>query len=156
MKILLAVDGSPCSQAAIDEVCTRTWPPGSEVKVFTDVYVRFPQFDITLFSTVMYESLLEKPRAAAPRLVADAAEQIRKRNPGLAVETTIIEEVPPKEAIIEEAERWGADIILIGSHGYGPVKRFLLGSVAHAVVLHAPCSVEVVRIRRPEDAPKAR
>ena len=50
--------------------------------------------------------------------------------------------------IVEEAERWGADLILVGSHGYGSVKRFMLGSVSQAVATHAPCSVEIVRACR--------
>jgi nucleotide-binding universal stress UspA family protein len=49
--------------------------------------------------------------------------------------------------ILDEAERWGADLIVVGSHGYRAWERFLLGSVSQAVVSHAKCSVEVVRCR---------
>jgi hypothetical protein len=35
MKILLAVDGSPCSDAAVEEVSRRPWPDGSSIKVLT-------------------------------------------------------------------------------------------------------------------------
>jgi nucleotide-binding universal stress UspA family protein len=52
----------------------------------------------------------------------------------------------PKQAIVEEAEEWGADLIVVGSHGYGFWERMFLGSVSSAVVHHAPCSVLVVRI----------
>ena len=51
----------------------------------------------------------------------------------------------PRSAIVDEAEEWGADLIVVGSHGYTGLKRWLLGSVAQSVVGHAPCSVEVVR-----------
>ena len=51
----------------------------------------------------------------------------------------------PKHVILEEAETFGADLIVIGAHGYGIVERFLLGSVSQAVSLHAKCSVEIVR-----------
>jgi nucleotide-binding universal stress UspA family protein len=51
----------------------------------------------------------------------------------------------PRSAILEEAERWKADLIVVGSHGYGAWQRLVLGSVSQAVVLHAKCSVEVVR-----------
>ena len=51
----------------------------------------------------------------------------------------------PKQVIVEQAEQWGADLIVVGCHGFGPVKRFLLGSVSQAVAVHAPCSVEIVR-----------
>jgi nucleotide-binding universal stress UspA family protein len=52
---------------------------------------------------------------------------------------------PARGVILEEAENWGADLIVIGSHGYRGWQRFLLGSVSLAVVSHAKCSVEVVR-----------
>lgn len=51
----------------------------------------------------------------------------------------------PNTAILNEAEAFGANLIVVGSHGYGVVKRFLLGSVAQAVALNAKCSVEIVR-----------
>ena len=55
--------------------------------------------------------------------------------------------------ILDEAQRWGADLIVVGSHGYRAWERFLLGSVSQMVVSHAKCSVEVVRC--PEAAREA-
>jgi nucleotide-binding universal stress UspA family protein len=52
-----------------------------------------------------------------------------------------------KTKIIENATKWGADLIVVGSHGWKGLNRFLLGSVSEAVARHAPCSVEIVRIR---------
>ena len=46
---------------------------------------------------------------------------------------------------VDEATEWPADLIVLGSHGYTGLKRWLLGSVAQSVVAHASCSVEVVR-----------
>jgi nucleotide-binding universal stress UspA family protein len=53
----------------------------------------------------------------------------------------------PKELILEEAHKWGADLIVVGSHGRRGVNRFLLGSVSEAVASHARCSVEIARHR---------
>ncbi len=50
-----------------------------------------------------------------------------------------------KDAIIDTAQDWRADLIVVGSHGRRGLSRFLLGSVSQAVVAHAPCSVAVIR-----------
>lgn len=151
MRILLATDGSPLSDAAVEEVCSRPWPEGSEVKVLSVAHAPVPEIPDPFF--LMYaghEQLLEEERERAPARAQRVAEQIRGHAGNLQVTSEYLEG-PPKKVIVEEAERWKADLILVGSHGYGPVKRFLLGSVAHAVALHAPCSVEIVRQRPSRD-----
>jgi len=57
-----------------------------------------------------------------------------------------MEEGNQKSVIVDLAAKWPADLVVIGSHGRRGVERFLLGSVSEAVVRHAPCSVQVVRI----------
>ncbi|PYT09057.1 MAG: hypothetical protein DMF60_03355 [Acidobacteria bacterium] len=57
----------------------------------------------------------------------------------------VVRDGDPRSVIVDEAKDWSANLIVVGSHGYTGVKRWLLGSVAHSVVSHAPCSVEVVR-----------
>ena len=52
----------------------------------------------------------------------------------------------PKRVILDEADTFKADLIIVGSHGYPTWERLLLGSVSQAVVSHAKCSVEVVRL----------
>jgi nucleotide-binding universal stress UspA family protein len=147
MKILLATDGSPASDAAVQEVALRQWPADAEVEVLTVVHTRLPLVsDPILVLAAGHEALLEEARQKAPEIVEKAASQIRARAPHLRVVTKTLEGAP-KEVIVEEAERWRADLIVLGAHGYGPVRRFLLGSVAHAVALYAPCSVQIVRSR---------
>ena len=51
----------------------------------------------------------------------------------------------PREVILDEADHWGANLIVVGSHGYRGLTRFLLGSVSQAIASHAKCSVEIVR-----------
>jgi nucleotide-binding universal stress UspA family protein len=94
----------------------------------------------------MRRELMEQERSRLSDLVASTASWLRDNASarGLHVETTIVEG-EPKMAIIEEAERWGANLIMVGCHGHGPIKRFLLGSVSLAVAVHAPCSVQIVR-----------
>jgi nucleotide-binding universal stress UspA family protein len=100
----------------------------------------------TFVLVAAHEDSLAKGRKRAAEILAEAAKKVSESGLQLTVTTEVLEG-SPKQVIVEEAERWGADCIMIGSHGYGPVKRFLLGSVSQAVVLNAPCSVEIVRIR---------
>lgn len=142
MKILLAVDGSPCSNAAVAEVCRRPWPPETEVHVVT--VDRPVERSLLKASPTIFDEVVKQQRADALKHLTEAVETLEARAPGLRVMSMLLEGFP-KEAIVDEAERWEADLIVVGSHGYGPVKRFLLGSVSLAVATGAPCSVQIVR-----------
>jgi nucleotide-binding universal stress UspA family protein len=150
MKILLAVDGSPSSSAAVDEVCRRPWPIGSEVRVITVLPNLDPyQLGVGRFpTTAACDYYFKEEGEAAAKLLDSTTAAMVKRAPGLDFSRALLEG-RPKDAILEEAERWGADLIILGSHGYGAIGRFFLGSVSLAVALNASCSVEIVR--RPAD-----
>jgi nucleotide-binding universal stress UspA family protein len=51
----------------------------------------------------------------------------------------------PRGVILDTAKTWGADLIVLGSHGRRGLDRLLLCSVSEAVAIHARCSVEVIR-----------
>jgi len=144
MRVMLAVDGSPCSQAAIQSVSARAWPAGTEVEVATVVHTRLPNIpEITLMGSAAHVQALEEDRERAPVRI-EAARRALVGLPGVVVHTTTLEGDPAK-SLLEEAERWNADLVVLGSHGYGPVKKMALGSVSQAVATHAHCSVEIVR-----------
>ncbi len=146
MKILLAVDGSSCSDAAVAEVRRIPWPAGSEVRIISAA--EMPFFPATEFGTLpqqYFEELEVAARKRAKGIVEKAVENLTKAP---AAKLTVTSEVifeGPREAIVDEAERWNADWIVVGSHGYRGYKRFLLGSVSQSVAAHAPCSVLIVR-----------
>jgi nucleotide-binding universal stress UspA family protein len=100
---------------------------------------------VLIGAAVHYESL-EKERERAAADVSRVAGEAARQAPDLTV-TTATFEGSPKNNLLTEAEHWGADLVVVGSHGRGAVGRFLLGSVSHALALHAPCSVEIVRRR---------
>jgi nucleotide-binding universal stress UspA family protein len=146
MKILLAVDGSKCSDAAIAEVARQPWPAGSEVRIIT--VAEMPFFPSTEFGTLpqqYYEELEGVARDRADAIVEKAVEHLKRAQvTSLPIDSRVIFE-SPREAIVDEAVAWGADLIVVGSHGYRGYKRFLLGSVSQTVAAHAPCSVMIVR-----------
>ena len=145
MKILLAIDGSACSHAAVDEVARRPWPDGSTVKVLTALEIA--PLPITPEAWALppnyFEELDEALRQQGQNVVSSAIQKL-KANKTLSVDA-VLAPGSPRAVILDEAESWGADLIVLGSHGYGAWQRFLLGSVSQAVVSHAKCSVEVVR-----------
>jgi nucleotide-binding universal stress UspA family protein len=151
LKVLVAVDGSPCSDRAVQSVAMRPWPDGSEVEIVTVPHTRVPGTPDAplLMMEAAHVDALEAERLRAPER-ARRAEKCLGGKPGLLVTSAVLEG-NPAEVILEEAERWGADLVVVGSHGYGPVKRRVLGSVSQAVALQATCSVEIVRC--PHGAP---
>jgi nucleotide-binding universal stress UspA family protein len=144
MKVLLAIDGSSYSVAAAQLVATRLWPPDTIVKVLMAVEPIMQAPDI--WSGMLGVETLERARTElmrqATEVVTGVAETLRAN--GLEVETAV-SNGDPRSVIVDQAEEWSADLVVVGSHGYTGLKRLLLGSVAQSVVSHAPCSVEVVR-----------
>jgi len=148
MKILLAIDGSPCSDAAVEEVGRRPWPDGSSIIVLTTFELPSPPAAETWALPInFFEELDLALQKQARNVVERAVEKLKPRlNKTISLDARILPG-PPQSVILDEAEEWRADLIVVGSHGYHAWKRFLLGSVSHSVVSHAKCSVEVVRCR---------
>lgn len=149
MKILLAVDGSDCSVAAVAAVARRPWPAGSEVKLLAAIEPLFvPTSEAWAVPANYYAQLEKAGQDQAHEAIDKAVEQFRaRRDTPLEVSTEAMRG-QAKDVILDRAEHWGADLIVVGSHGYRGFKRFLLGSVSQAVAAHAKCSVEIVRCRQ--------
>ena len=150
MKILLAVDGSPCSDAAVAEVKKRPWPPQSEVKIITAVETPMMiGIGLEPWPADYFEELQQTARKAARTVIDNAMRKLNEiSDKTLKISDEIIDG-PARQVIVEEAETWGADLIVMGSRGLGAWNRLLLGSVSSAVVHHAKCSVEIVRMSKP-------
>lgn len=146
MKILLATDGSDYSKAAVNSVAERPWPEGSEVMIVSATEIpNVPMSEAWAMPDSYYKELDGAAKAQAEAAVNTAAWRIKAgKTPGLEI-ITVIKNGHAKEVILDKAEKWGADLIVLGSHGYNGWQRFLLGSVSHAVAAHAHCSVEIVR-----------
>ena len=133
MNILLAIDASAASQAAIAEVATGPWPAQSRVEVLT-VVEKFEPWTLG--------AIAQEVNDRAQKLVEAAAERLRSR--GLTSDGRVAEG-DPKTAILDHAAAMSADLIVVGAHGMSAVEEFLLGSVSKAVLRFATCSVALVR-----------
>ena len=145
MNVLIGIDDSPFSRAAIEHVKQLSWPAGTK---FLVVSASAPVF-------------VGPGEAAAPGAIAELIEQQEKFHRGLADRaaadlksagfTVTAKMVPadPRGAIVDEARKMPADLVVVGSHGRSGLTKLLLGSVATHVVTHAPCSVLVVKHKAP-------
>jgi nucleotide-binding universal stress UspA family protein len=156
MKILLAVDGSPFSEEAAREVARRPWPAGSELKVISVIEPPYAPEMGPYGLPQTYFDEMDKLAAGKASAAVEGALTILRAGEGeglkLSSETP---HGPSKQTIIEEAERWGADLIVVGSHGYGFWSRLLLGSVSQGLASAAPCSVEIVKVPAPTEGREA-
>lgn len=150
MKILVATDGSDCSVAALHSVTKRPWPDGSLFKVLCVEELIVPDGQIAGYplASVYPQSLLEElttqSRDRATSAVKTASETLQST--GMKVlHDHAMPLGEPRAVILDTAKAWGADLIVLGSHGRRGMDRFLLGSVSEAVAIHAQCSVEVIR-----------
>jgi len=145
-KILLAIDPSKFSEAATQAIVHRIKPQNTEVHVFTvvDLMDDFPDEKTDQRKTSQVNDLRLGRLHAASELVERAAQLLRRAGFNASVG---VAEGNPTTRIIEEAEQFGADLIVVGSHGQKRFERALMGSVSEGVARYAPCSVEVVRTR---------
>jgi nucleotide-binding universal stress UspA family protein len=143
IRLLVGMDGSPEADVAVNEICRRHWPAGTQVRVLSVIH--------TLVSTRADEMAgvadsVRNINAEEHRWLDYLADESERKlaGAGLVVSSSMIDR-DPKEALINEARHLNADAIFVGARGIGRVERFLLGSVSAAVITHAPCTVEVVR-----------
>jgi nucleotide-binding universal stress UspA family protein len=147
MKILLAVDGSPCSESAVETLLKQYKPADTEVLVLHAVetlnlmpvpfsYGAGPMF------VQDYAAIAKQWRTAGEELVARTAKRLQ--GAGFKVSTQV-EEGDARQTILDCGKKWRPDLILLGSHGKRGLDRFLLGSVSEAIARHASCSVEIAR-----------
>jgi nucleotide-binding universal stress UspA family protein len=150
LKVLLATDGSASSDQAAQSVAERPWPAGTEVRVLSAVELLLPA-GYAFFEPPNFDTpFLESTRAESMKRSQDAIARAREKLDAAGLKTTESVSVlmePARTIILNEATEWGADLIVLGSHGHRGIDRLLLGSVSEAVAMHAGCSVEVIRAR---------
>ena len=149
-QILVPVDGSPTSEKALDEAIRLAQLTGARLRL---VHVVDELSYVNGFEPAMnyLNEIIPLMREAGEKLLAH--ERQKAVSKGVEADSVLVVEGPGRicDHVAEQARRIKADLIVVGSHGYRGLQRWLLGSVAQAVVAHAPCSVEVVRKRTPRE-----
>ena len=148
MKILLAIDNSPYSKAAIAEVLAEFRSTDADVHILSvvDTGKLLPRMDGYGVHAMFVEevaTIMEQLRSEAEEAIALG---IKKLSAAGFATKNVLREGEVKACILDYAEEWKPDLIILGSHGRKGFDRFLLGSVSEAILRHARCSVRVVRI----------
>ncbi len=153
MKIILATDGTKFGDAATEMLRNFKLGDGDSVRIISVVDMAVPLAVDVYGGYLPDTSELEKAaRESASKVIESTREKLVSMF-GAAVDVS--GEVlfgSPDSRIVETAEESGADLIVLGSHGYKRWERLLLGSVSSSVVHHAHCSVLVVRTLTADDS----
>lgn len=159
MKVLIAYDGSECSDAALDDLRRAGLPKTVEALVISlaDVLLPPPLSEVDDALALPVPDAVRVAYERAERLVAEAnamAERAAKRIKQDFPEWSVSHEAladSPAWALIRKADEWKADLIVVGAHGHSVLGgRLILGSVSQRVVYEANCSVRVARSWRGE------
>ncbi len=148
MKILIANDGSRFGQAAVEAaIPIINGGEGSQAVVLTVIEPAGAVNAEALIESV--DDLLrpDNPEARhADEVGGSSVRRLKEKCPASSVGITHLTLAgPAAQTIVERAEDWEADLIIVGSHGRGFWDRALLGSVSDRVLNHAHCSVMIVR-----------
>ena len=147
MKVLFATDGGKQCETAIGTLQRLALDEGDGIKVISVVDMALP-IAIDIYGGFLPDtSEFEKTaRENAAKILSETSEKLKTFADArkIAISTDVLFGSPDSR-IVETAEEWHADLIVVGSHGYSRWERLLLGSVSDSVVHHAPCSVLVIR-----------
>ena len=139
-KILVAYDGSESAKRALEEAA-KLIEDGASVTVVSVAEV-LPQFGRAPEMLVPEEHQERRRELAEAKEILNEKEILRER--GIKAKT-VERRGDAATMILDEAEKEGVELIVMGTRGLGSGKRWLLGSVSTKVLHHAPCNVLVVR-----------
>jgi nucleotide-binding universal stress UspA family protein len=140
MKVIVSYDGSECADAALDDLWNAGLPGDARFKVLSVVeHWLPPPSGLEVAEHIDYH---DEYAALAARAVA----RLRSMRPSWEVDAEICTG-SPATAIIEKADEWKPDLLVVGSHGRTALGRFFFGSVSQKVSHYAHCSVRVCRGR---------
>jgi nucleotide-binding universal stress UspA family protein len=158
VKVLIGYDGEAGARAAVEDLVLAGLPGDVEARVLSvaDLLVRIPHEDYPLASEAddrPTAKLVRTARAMAAQALREAqaasvegVELVSTLFPGWDVRAEVATD-SPRWALVKAAKEWGADLMVVGSHGMTALTRVVLGSVSQDVLGYAPCSVRIARTR---------
>ncbi len=140
--ILIPIDGSTTSDRALQEAIRLARQQSAQLEL---VYVVEDMRLLDSDSYINHAEMQETLRTSGRKTLAHA--QMVVQLAGMAAEINLLETHGERIAsvIVEEAKRWPADLIVIGTHGRSGFSRVLFGSVAEGVVRTAHIPVLLIR-----------
>jgi nucleotide-binding universal stress UspA family protein len=135
--IILATDGSPSAEDATKRAVELARATGAKLFVVSVWHA-----GLTTHST----SALPEPKRVAKEQACDAARAAVEAARAASIEAeSFVLEGDAVERICASAADTRTSLLVVGSHGFGPVRRLVFGSVSTALLHQAPCPVLVVR-----------
>jgi nucleotide-binding universal stress UspA family protein len=138
-RILLATDGSEDAALALRAAVDLSTRTGSELHV-VHAWQAFPEYSHPSIAMATDASQHERQ---AQKVLFEQLDKIEAA--GADADGAHLKRQRPIEAIVGLGEELGADLVIVGSRGLGPVKRLVMGSVSEGVVDLASCPVLVLR-----------
>ncbi|ABM41316.1 MULTISPECIES: universal stress protein [Diaphorobacter] len=144
-RILIATDGSPLSQKAVESGLSLAGLTGASV-VALKVVPRYPRsyFEGGLPVDAADIKRIEKQWADAAQELVDKV-KVQGTDEGVTVKTVVAKSDLIAEAVIAAAKKHKCDLIVMASHGRKGIKRLLLGSETQHVLTHSHIPVLVLR-----------
>jgi nucleotide-binding universal stress UspA family protein len=147
-RILVATDGSKTATMAVEEACKLARGTQARVRIVHVVDSPYAYADAWYPAGGVDVDAVDRTwRRAGQAILDQAAAQARAGE--AALETALLERQGQRASrvIADDAARWGADVIVIGSHGRQGPEELLIGSVAEGVTRVAGVPVLLVRAR---------
>jgi nucleotide-binding universal stress UspA family protein len=144
MKILIAYDGSSCADLALEDMRRAGLPRLAEAVVLSVSELWLPVVESAGAGAALIVGALLISLEKAESLARRACERVQEYFPDWTVKAEA-RSGSPAGVVIEKADEWRPDLIVVGSHGRSALGRFMLGSVSQKVVTEAHCSARVAR-----------
>jgi nucleotide-binding universal stress UspA family protein len=141
-RVCVAIDGSPAADHALHEALRMCEGRTTDILLISVVEVR-----VNAAEGVNFESIYDSWRDEGKKALDAAAATVRAASIEPELKLVDTDGKPVARTIVEEAERWRADVIVIGTHGRSGFTRLMLGSVADQVIRSSPIPVLVLRGR---------